>query len=194
VSNLSSGVFCKGKTLFVLVLCSLAAIIIFYGCERKKEVESRPQVSSHCDVFDKAPTDMKKPMDVNFGNKVKLLGVTVNKSLQNQLDISYYWQVLSDLGPSNTVFVHFSDKDNKLVVQDDHVFCQGKTFAELKDKFVRETSIVSIPQAAAGKEVSMQVGLWDSKDPKGPRLKVENPGNTSIDWEGTRALVEKLMF
>jgi hypothetical protein len=195
VSNLFSGVFCKEKTISILVLCSLATMITFYGCEKNKGVESQPQPQvSPCDVFDKSPTDMKKRTDVNFENKVKLLGITANKSSENQLNISYYWQVLNDLGTLNTVFVHLTDQDNKVLVQNDHGFCQGKPSAELKGKFVKETFIVPIPPAAAGKEISIKLGFYDRIDPKYPRLKIENAGSASLDWENTRALVEKLMF
>jgi hypothetical protein len=161
------------------------------GCKEKEKVTA-PKVATPCEIFDKMPKDIGKPLDVNFKNKVKLLGITVDKASQNQLKISYYWQLIEDLGVYNVAFVHFSDSENKVLFQDDHDFCQKQSFQELKGKFIKETHTVNIPQSAIGKKIDIKIGIYAPSLKTDSRLKIESAGGAPVDEDNTRAIVEKL--
>lgn len=143
-----------------------------------------------CEIFEKLPRDIGKPVKVNYGNKVKLEGITVNKLSSNQLKVSYHWRPLEDPGAYEQVFVHFTDAEDKGLFQNDHPFCQT-TFKEIKGKILKETYTVDIPQAAVGKEVVVKVGIYSPEAKSNSRLKIESPGTWADDFN-TRASVAKV--
>jgi hypothetical protein len=144
-----------------------------------------------CQILDNLPNDIAQPLEVNFGGKVVYLGTTIEKRSENQLKISYYWQLKNDLGKYKQIFVHFTDKENNPLFQNDHEFCANRSFEELKGKFIKDTNCVGIPQSAKGKEIDVKVGLYVPEE-NGPRLKVESAGKTPTDEYNTRALVDKI--
>ncbi len=179
------------------LFCVVLLLALAGGCQKKEApVSNAPQskAPNPCRIMDKAPTDIAQPAEINYDNKLKLLGTTISKPSQNEMEISYYWQVLNDVGSYNTVFVHFTDLDNKTVTQNDHVFCQNRPYAELKDKFVEETYKVAIPPSSAGKEGYIKVGIYAPKLPNAPRLRIESAGKSSADDGGTRAIVTKIAY
>jgi hypothetical protein len=138
------------------------------------------------------PKDIGKPLDVNFGNKVKLLGITIDKAPQNQLKISYYWQLIEDLGVYDVAFVHFTDKDDKVLFQNDHDFCQKRPFNELKGKFIKEVFVVDIPKSAAGNKVDAKIGIYGPTLKDASRLQIKSSGGVPMDGNNTRAIVDKI--
>ncbi|MBS1232858.1 MAG: hypothetical protein H6R42_512 [Nitrospirae bacterium] len=182
-----------GQSLCLVFLCATMGGFIFSGCSKEKSVETRgPSGAGACEVFDKLPGDVGKSVEVNYGNKVKLLGISTNKLSPNKLKVSYYWQPQEDLGEYKQVFVHFTDAENKGLFQNDHLFCQ-KPFGEIKGKIVKETYTVDVPQSAAGKEIEVKVGVYSPVAQSNARLKAESAG-TSVDDLNTRASVEKIKF
>ncbi|HWR59801.1 MAG TPA: hypothetical protein VN328_13020 [Thermodesulfovibrionales bacterium] len=184
----------KAKTLYVTTLC-LVGLVLFVSlaCEKKAaSSKSNPnRISGPCEVFDKLPTDIVKPLDVNFGKKVKLLGITINKLPKDQLNVTYYWQLLDELSTYDAAFVHFTDKDNKVLFQNDHDLCQRRPFAELRGKFIKEPYVISVPQTAKGQEVYVKLGIF-SIEPNIGRLKIESAGGVPTDDLDTRAIIEKV--
>jgi len=182
----------KAKTLCVTILFLIGlVVIVLSGCE-KKEASKLPlhRVTGPCEVYDKLPGDIAKPVDVNFGGKVKLLGITINKLPKNQMNVTYYWQLLNELDTYDAAFVHFTDKDNKVLFQNDHDLCQRRPFMELKGKFIKEPYVINIPQSATGKEVYVKLGIF-SIEPNAGRLKIESSGGMPLDDSNTRATIEK---
>jgi hypothetical protein len=158
----------------------------FLSAYRNKDIKA-----VGCQIFDKLPNDIAQPLEVNFGEKVVYLGTTIEKRAENQLKISYHWQVKNDLGKYKQVFVHFTDKINNPLFQNDHEFCANRPFEELKGKFIKDTHWVEIPQLAKGKEINVEIGLYVPEE-NGPRLKVESAGKAPTDEYDTRALVYKI--
>lgn len=181
----------KGVLCLLLVFSSVTAMILS-GCKEKATEPKGTGPVSTCDVSDKEPGDIKKPLEINYGNKVKLLGITVDKLSQNQLRVVYFWQPIEELGSYDQVFVHFTDTGNKILFQNDHAFCLKKSFNELKDKFIKESYVVNIPESAAGKEVYVKIGLYDLKGSS--RLKAESAGGIPLDDGNTRATIEKIQI
>ena len=157
-------------------------------CEEKDAAPKATGPAGTCEILDKLPIDLAKPMEVNFDNRINMLGVTVDKVSKEKLSVSYYWRPMGVLESYNTVFVHFTDKNNKSLFQNDHPFCQQKSFEELKGKIVKETFNVDFPNNALGQEIFVKVGFYD---PKSGRLKIASANGIPTDDDNTRAIVWK---
>lgn len=192
----------KTKTVFYLAILFLTMIsVVLSGCKEAQGPPPSPQkVLGECEIFDKLPADIKKPAEVNYGGKVKLVGTTIEKlSIErlslNKLKISYYWQILDDFGPYNKAFVIFSDKDDKQLFGNDHDFCQNRTFKELKDKFIKETYTVAVPpETAIGSKVNVGIGIFAPELKTDVRLKITSAGSAKVADVNTRAIVDEISF
>jgi hypothetical protein len=187
-----------GKTAKIPRLILMAAMLLIMAslsCKEKTQAPAAtPKAAGTCEVFDKLPGDIAKPGEVNFGNKVKLLGISVNKESQTQLKIINYWQVLEDLGPYyNRVYVIFADKNDKQLFGHEHDFCLGRPFAEIKGKFLKEIHTVGIPPSAVGNRISVGIGIFAPEiKTDGSRLKIESSGEIPLVDNNTRAIVAEL--
>ena len=188
---------CSSKTRRIIYLTTLfvvgLAAICLLGCAKGKEQKGRPaRVAGACEIYDKLPKDIEKHVDVNYGGKAKLLGITANKVSSNKLKISYFWQIIEDPGAYNIVFVHVTDKENKPLFQNDHDFCGNRSFKELKGKFIKEPYVVDIPPSATGKDSYIKIGIYAPDLEGTPRLKIESPGGLPTDDGKTRAIVQEI--
>ncbi len=180
----------KGVLCLLLVFSAVMAVVIS-GCSKEKATEPKGAAPvGTCDVSDKKPGDIKKPLEINYGNKVKLLGITVDKLSQNQLRVVYFWQSVEELGSYQQVFVHFTDAENKILFQNDHDFCLKKSFSELKGRFVKESYMLNIPESAAGKVGYIKIGIYALGINTNPRLQIESSGVIPVDDGKTRAIVK----
>ena len=184
-----SGAALSWKVKVIISCLAVLMLIVFSACEKEK-VQKPLRITGPCQIYDKLPAGIATPVDINYGNKIKLLGITAEKQPQNKLRISYYWQPMDELGSFNTVFVHFTDKDDKGLFGNDHAFCQDRPFRELKGKFVEEPFVLDIPPSAAGKEVTIKIGMYSVES--NSRLKIESSGGAPTDNDNTRAIIEKL--
>lgn len=196
MTKLITQIYGKGKALCLIVLCISMFMITFYGCTEKKATFSKEAAPTGltCELFDKLPSDVAKPMEINYSNKIKLLSVTTEKLSKDQIKMTSYWQLVDDLGKYDQVFVHFTGVEDQILFQGDHALCQKRPFAELKGKFIKETQLINVPPSVMDKEVSVKIGMYDPNTPQYDRLKIESaaPGTTNLD--NTRAIVEKLRF
>jgi hypothetical protein len=182
------------KTNLLAVIASLVIAIFLLGCEKEKAQAPvteplKTGISGTCEILGKLPKDMAKPLEINFGNRIKLIGITINKESKEKLKLTYYWKLMDTLDAYNTPFAHFTDKDNKGVFQEVHRFCPQKAFEELKGKIIKETYDVPFPQSARGLELYVKIGLYDPK--MLGRLKIESADGIQTDDGNTRAIVEK---
>jgi hypothetical protein len=181
---------------FVMLVLLASTSGILSGCKGKASAPSPsvapPKNIGQCEILDTLPGNIAKPVEVNYGDKVKLLGITTNKQVDNKLKISYYWQPLNELGPYHTVFVIFSDKNDKQLFGDNHDFCQNKQFPEIKDKFIKETYIIGIPQSAEGNKIDVGIGIFSPEMKTDARLKITSAGKTPVRDVNTRAIVDQL--
>jgi len=167
-------------------------LMLFFGCSSKQETTNKePESKEFCQTFDTAPQNIEKKLDVNFSGKIKLVGVKADKVSVKQLKVTYYWQLLDDPGHFNRVFVHFTDKENKIVFQNDHSFCNNQSLSELKGKFIQESYLVVIPDSSAGTEVSIKIGIISTGEGS-PRLNITSSGGLPTDELDTRAIVQNL--
>lgn len=181
---------------YFILLLSAILIVGLAGCEEKAQApysELLKKVVGTCEIFDTLPSGISKPVEVNFGNKVKLLGISINKESQSKLKMSYYWQILEDPTPHNAAFVLLIAKDdNKQVMGNDHYLCQNHPFGELKGKFVKETYTVVIADSAVGKKVDVGIGIFGPELKTDVRLEITSAGKTPTVDNKTSAIVEEL--
>ncbi len=178
--------------LSVIALCLLFAIITSYGCKGKKEGQSAQAVKPSCELVDKLSGNLAKPVEINFGGKARLVGFAVEKPSKSQLKMSYYWELVEDLGIYNMVFVHFVDADDKIVFQGDHDFCQKRSLAELKGKLAKEIQLINVPESARGKEVGVKIGIFAPTSEKYERLKVVSITGAEKGNDDTSVILEKI--
>jgi hypothetical protein len=165
--------------------------ILIGGCSKEKATEPKGVgPAGTCEILDALPKDVLKPFEINYANRIKLIGVTVNNKAPDKLQVSYYWQPIDELDPFNMVFVHFTYKDNKVVFQNDHPFCQKQNLKELQNKILKETHVIDFPATAKGKEIYLKIGFYNPK--ASGRLKIISSGGVKMDDDNTRAIVESL--
>lgn len=187
-----SGKWNKRSNLAIFFM--LMAVTLFIGCssEKPKEVDGATAVKevknvAQCEIINELPRDIKKAVTVNYGNKVKLLGITTNRISQDKLEIKYYWQLNDALDKRNQVFVHISNPPGKILFQNDHTFCPQA----VKGQFVKETYVVNIPSVAFGKEVSISIGFY-SLPPNMSFIDIISVEGAFTDKSFMGALVEKV--
>ncbi|MBM4146296.1 MAG: hypothetical protein FJ240_08495 [Nitrospira sp.] len=189
----------KNLWFFVIFVLLASTSGILSGCKEKASAPAPslapPKNIGQCEVLDTLPDDIAKPVEVNFGDKAKFLGITTQKSAQNKLAIYYYWQVLDQLGPYTEAFVIFADENDKQLSGNNHALCNKKPFGELKGKYIKEIYTIDIPQIAIGKKVNISVGIFSPDlKPENARLKIKSAGKTVITDNNTRAIVEEIKF
>ena len=186
------GIFC----IFIMLPIVLTSL---FGCTESKNESKMVEKKEHssvskiepkslgCQVFDKLPGSISVPLDVNYGGKIKLLGITVDKkSFPKQLEIAYFWQVMEDLGIYQTVFVHFRDSKGDMIFQNDHDFCPDYSFHEqIKGKFIKESFLIYTPKLEIGTKLDIKVGIYDPVS--GKKLAIKSSGKTPVDYDNTAA-------
>jgi hypothetical protein len=182
------GRFSKVAILFVLSL----AVLCFSGCD--KDNQTQPKKATNYQIIDTLPGDISRPLQVNYSNKIKLVGINVKKLSNNELSLQYYWQPLDDLGAFKQIFVHFTDSADKIIFQSDHPFCKDVPFTELKGKYVKETYNVRAPQSAMGIDIFLKVGVFAPDEKGWPRLKISSADGVAIDRRDTQAIIGKITF
>lgn len=181
---------------YLIFIFMLSSILLYVGCTDKVK-EGSPQVKEvevkefGCVVSDSNPNNIAKPIEVNFANKIKYLGMSIEKISENKIRISYNWHLIADLGKYKTVFVHFTDTSDGILFQNDHEFCRQHSIDELKGKYIQETYIVPIPKTAIGKDINIKLGLY-ALESKWPKLKIMSAEKVPVDAKNASAIVEKV--
>lgn len=150
----------------------------------------RPDTPS-CELADKLSDDVR-PVKVNYGKKIHLLGIGITMLPKNQLRITYYWRQMKRLGTYDEVFVHFTDDNNMTFFQEDHTLCERRPFEALRGRIVKETRFIGIPPSAKGKDFNIKIGLYDASSRSYDRLKIEEAENSKTDDGDTRAAVARI--
>ena len=143
--------------------------------KQKVEAEEYKAGPGPCVIYDKTPGDIATPAEVNFGNKVKLAGITAEKLSQKQVMIAYDWQILDAPGQYKQIFVHFTDSEGTILFQNDHELCSGKSLESIKGKSIKEIYVVDIPETAIGQEINVRIGVY-VPEPDYPRLAIKSSG------------------
>lgn len=188
------------KAACFLLSCMFLAVTVFSACTRQKDntvkvtPPSESSMTPGCETLDKLPDDLVKTFEVDYGDKIKLLGVTFVKNSPTRIKLSCYWQPVGEPGIYNKVYVHFAGSDDAILFQADHDFCMKKPFSELQGKLLKETFYADIPQSAMGKEASIKIGIFAPSTTNYERLPIISATGAERKDDNTSAVVGKLRF
>jgi hypothetical protein len=125
------------------------------------------------------PSVIEHPMDVNFGNQIKLLGYDL--ALTDQLTLTLYWQALGPIRESYKVFVHVLSSEGEIFMQKDQIPLAGKapTTSWLAGEVITDVYRFSMPAGAvpAG-NYQLVAGLYH--EITGERLREDRSETDSI--------------
>lgn len=125
------------------------------------------------------------PLRANLGNEVALLGYDLKPTCikpGETLHLTLYWQALTPMRTSYTVFTHLLDGKNKLWAQQDNQPVGGihPTSVWAEGEIVRDSYALLIPEDAPEGEYLIEVGMyvWQT----GQRLPVfDEPGTPTTE-------------
>ena len=123
------------------------------------------------------------PIKANFSNKIEFLGYNIDKTkfeIGEIAHIIYYWKCLERIEENYTVFVHFTDKDGKIVFQQDHQFCHGEypTSEWKKGVVIKEEYYFPVPIKVKEGAYDIKIGVYI---PHKERLDVITAENGYLD-------------
>lgn len=123
------------------------------------------------------PPQPQAVRQANFDNKVILLGADLAPESVAQgetLRVTLYWQALTDMDVSYSVFVHLLDPEERVVAGHDGEPVSGTRPATgwVPGEYVTDLHDVTIPADLVPGEYVIEVGLYDAGAPTMPRLPV----------------------
>jgi hypothetical protein len=115
------------------------------------------------------------PLSANLAEAIALRGYDL-KHDENALQVSLYWQSLTQVDTDYTVFVHLYNESGKIVTQLDEPPVAGQYPTSLWDsgEIIRDTFTLNLPSQVEPGAYHLVVGLYDPIT--GKRLTV--PGTT----------------
>jgi hypothetical protein len=135
---------------------------------------------------------IQHPINANFSNKIEFLGYDIDKTkweIYDVVHVTYYWKCLECLEEDYTVFVHFTDKDGKIIYQQDHPFCHGAypTSEWKKGEIIKEEYYFPISTKVKEAAYEIRIGVYI---PHNKRMDViTTEGGT---WDGWRLIIGEI--
>ncbi len=121
------------------------------------------------------------PLDITFGDRIKLIGADVASSSTQpggQSEITLYWQALKPIGKDYSTFVHLLDANDIIVAQRDMYPGQGlwPTSQMKPGDIIASRYVLNIPTTAyAPDRLKWEVGVYDFASQQ--RLPVSSGGD-----------------
>lgn len=116
----------------------------------------------------------ERAVDEAFGQQVRLVGYSVSPApaAGEPLDVTLVWQALQEMETSYRVFVHLIDEGGAILAQSDAEPAQWArpTTGWVRDEYVIDTHVLSLPAQLPEGELRLRVGLFDAET--GQRLQV----------------------
>ena len=122
-----------------------------------------------------SPPPIQHPLKATLGNQIQFLGYdldTVSIKPGQSLHLTVYWQALTEMDESYTVFTHLLDKEDRIWGQKDNVPVKGTlpTCCWVKDEVITDEYEIPIqPDAPPGQYV-IEIGMYRLET--GQRLEV----------------------
>jgi 4-amino-4-deoxy-L-arabinose transferase-like glycosyltransferase len=123
------------------------------------------------------------PLDVTFGDQIKLLGADVTSSSASpggQTEITLYWQALKPIDKDYSTFVHLLDANDIMVAQRDMYPGQGlwPTSQLRPGDIIASRYVLNIAATEyAPDRLTWEVGVYDYFDPQQKRLPASSGGD-----------------
>ena len=123
------------------------------------------------------PPSPQSPRQANFEEKVVLLGADLAPdpvSPRDILQVTLYWQALSDMDIGYTVFVHLLNANGEMVAGQDSepVSATRPTTGWVPGEFVTDRHDIIVPAELPVGEYVVEVGMYDAGAARLPRLPV----------------------
>jgi hypothetical protein len=159
-------------TRYVLAFAALlsSSSVACVGGSKGLSSEDKDRLKAY--VLDSAPADIPHKLDVNFENKLHIIGYKLEPELARpgqETKITYYWRCDDTVDEGWRLFTHTKDEgngklgnlDDKGPLREDRGGHQilGPDRWEKGKVYVDEQSY-QVPSDVAGSEVSVMVGIW----------------------------------
>jgi hypothetical protein len=130
------------------------------------------------------PEGIQRRLDTNLGDRVSLLGYDLAGDVVpagGSVHLTLYWQALTTMETSYTVFTHLLGSDGHVWGQKDSVPLQGSypTTAWLSGEVVVDPYVIEVPADAPPGEYVLEVGMYVAAT--GDRLPVLNASGQHVD-------------
>ena len=127
---------------------------------------------------------IRYPLQVNLGDQVKFLGYDLDSTKLKPgqtLHLTLYWQTLTPMEQSYTVFTHLLDKNNQIWGQKDGIPCNGMrpTTGWAEQEIIIDEYDIPIQADAPPGQYTLEIGLYDLIT--GQRLPVMSEDGTVLD-------------
>jgi hypothetical protein len=127
---------------------------------------------------------IRYPLVMNFDHQVELLGYDLEEtSLRpgDTLHLSLYWQALTEMDKSYTVFTHLLDSDNRIRGQKDSVPGDGTlpTTSWGAGEIITDRYEIAVHSDAQPGRYVLEIGLYDAAT--GQRLPLVNQDGQRLD-------------
>ncbi len=170
-----------------VALAGLMILCVETGCVKRKgglSSKERDQLKEH--VLDELPGDVPHKVDVNFEDKVHLVGWKAEPEVAApgaKIDFTLYWKKSGDLDPDWKLFTHLTTDDPKQALG--NADCVGAIRASKvadcgqqlfgpsdweKGKFVKDTFDWTVPTNITTPKIRVLVGVWKGNS----RLQIKN--------------------
>ena len=123
------------------------------------------------------PPQPQAPRQANFDGRVLLLGADLGPNPappSGTIQVTLYWQALTDMDIPYTVFVHLLDTSGEVVAGHDGEPASGTrpTTSWVPGEFISDRHDLSLPADLPAGEYVIEVGMYDAGAPGLPRLPV----------------------
>jgi len=148
-------------------------------------------------ILDEAPSDIGTHLDVNFEDKVSLLGVRVDPlrdaRTNERVKIALFWQVKTALAPGYKLFTHVVDGSGERILNIDNVGPLREAHSGeqalppsdwLPGKVYVDEQIFTLPGTIKTDKIQILTGIWKGDE----RLKIKSGPHDSTN----RAIVATL--
>jgi hypothetical protein len=113
------------------------------------------------DVQAKGLAVPRRRFNISFANNMKLIDFSYKRSPEGYLLLEYGWEKTGRINGKFMVFVHFEDKNGKILFGQDHFISNGNADMMQDDnKLIKESYVVKIPDNALNKKLSVYIGLY----------------------------------
>jgi len=138
--------------------------------------------------------EIQHPLEATLGDQVRLLGYDISPAPYKRgetLHLTLYWQAMTRMDQSYTVFVHLLNKDGLMGGQWDSAPGGGllPTTGWLQGEVIADEYEVPIKDGAPPGEYTIEIGMYEAST--GERLQVRGEGG---DVEGNSILLGKIQI
>ena len=180
-----------GRSWAAALSCALLVSAVGGGCNKpQKLVLTKEQQRTIDDSILKEAPKPQVTLNANLGDKVKLLGVDMPKTLTpgKPATITWYWESTGDLNDDWMVFVHLERPGQKRQILDHHPVDGLYPLGQWKKgQIIRDVQNFTVDGGFTNGEAVLWVGIfnkvaWETKQAN-DRLKLVNVGDVKNDGD-----------